>query len=297
MKQYNIVAPICSVSEVEPVLKAGAGEVYFGIMPENWIKKYGNADFISRRQNEKAHISTYNDLSGIARIANDYGCESTLALNVCYSENQMPYIYEILNEWEARGGHSVITADMEVLLWLDGKGSRLKRQLSVMTGIFNKHSVGFFRQFDISRVVLPRELSMGEIREFMAYTNREVDYEIIVMFQKCEFIDSFCRFYHSVAEEHGCQMTFLCGNMKMNHLSNNDLLTPFCAACKLYALRETGITHFKIAGRAYPPELIIKAVGFIKQTLDYYSPSYADIQHNYKSIFGHSCRIKNCYYR
>jgi putative protease len=297
MKPYNIVAPVCSVSEVEPVLKAGAGEVYFGIMPEAWIRKYGNADFISRRQNEKAHIPNYGSLSEIVRITNDYGCESTLALNARYSTDQLPYIYEVLDEWEARGGHSVITADMELLLWLDEKGSRLRRQLSVMAGVFNKHSVGFFRQFGISRVVLPREMSMEEIGELMKCTSKEVGYELIVMFQKCEFIDSFCRFYHLVAEEHGCQMTFLCGNRKMAHVNNNDLLTPFCAACQLHALRKAGVTNFKIAGRAYPTELIIKSIGFIKQTLENGAPLPVNIQSNYKSVFGYSCRTKNCYYR
>jgi putative protease len=297
MNEYNIVAPVCSVSEVEPVLKAGAGEVYFGIMPERWTKAYGNADFISRRQNEKAHLLNYGSLSEIVRITNDYGGASTLALNARYSENQLPYIYEILYEWEARGGHSVILSDMELLLWLEGEGSRLKRQLSVMAGVFNTHSVDFFRQFGISRVVLPREVSMKEIRTLMEYTNKDVGYELIVMFQKCEFIDSFCRFCHLVAEEHGCQMTFLRRNMRMGHVNNNDLLTPFCAACQLYALREAGISNFKIAGRAYPAELIIKAIGFIKQTLANDAPSYADIQRKYKAIFGHSCRTNNCYYQ
>ncbi|MCL1822466.1 MAG: U32 family peptidase [Prolixibacteraceae bacterium] len=319
---YHIVAPVCSAEEVKPLIQAGANEVYFGIMPKSWIGKYGCSDFISRRQSEYAHICDYAELSEIAGIVNDCGCTSTLALNARYSESQMPAIFEILEQWENRGGHSVMVSDLEILLWLEGRKSRLTRQLSVMAGVFNRHSVDFFKQMKVSRMVLPRELSMEEIGRFMECSDESIEYEIITMFQKCEFIDSFCGFYHSVDyrafvdenytglkenlplifscdpeyEGHGCQMEFVCKNRKINHLENHDFKTPFCAACSLETLRNAGVNNFKIAGRGYPPELILRATRFIKQTLDNLPLAPAAIRSTYQSTFGSNCCTTNCYY-
>lgn len=326
MKSYNIVAPICSVNEVEPVLKAGATEVYFGIMTKKWTERFGNADFITRRQSEFAHISEFDELSEIIEKVNLQNCKATLVLNAHYSENQMPYIFEILEQWEMRGGHSVMIADIEILLWLMQKKSRLERQLSIMAGIFNHHSVDFFKHLQISRIVIPRENSISEITDFMQLTSSDLEYEIIVMLQKCEFIDSFCNFHHAFNyqqfattdcreneenlpvitghdlgyEGHGCQLAFACNGKKITHRMADEMRTPVCAACSLKIFQKLGITNYKIAGRGYPLEIVIKSVRFIKQIMENIDSKPLSIDYTrreYSSILGNSCSTQNCYYR
>ncbi|MDR2921662.1 MAG: U32 family peptidase [Tannerella sp.] len=324
MKTYRIVAPICSVDEIEPVLEAGASEVYFGIMPEKWEREYGSMDFITRRQNRQAHIASYDDLKEIVHIVNDRNATATLVLNAGYSSNQIPFVFEILKQWETCGGHAVMVYDIEILLWLNSTGSKLERQLSVMSGVFNSHSIDFFKQFNISRVVLPRELSLSEIDEFVRSAGQEVGYESIVMFQKCEFIDAFCQFYHAVCyqpyvvencsglsgkylpviesydpyyEGHGCQMDFLCKNRKIKHLENNDFQTPYCAACSLDFLLKKGVNNLKIAGRGYPVKLIADTVRFIKRTIERPATQSDMIKSDYLLTFGCTCQLMNCYYQ
>ena len=294
--EYSIVAPVCSIDEIEPILRAGANEVYFGIMTKEWMDKYGNADFISRRQSELSHFATYEDLSGIVSRVNEHHGMATLALNSRYSERQLPYIFEILEQWEARGGHSVMVADIELLIWLHDRRSKLKKQLSVMAGIFNSNSVAFFERFHISRMVLPRELSVEEMGKLIENTDKKLEYEAIVMFQKCQYVDSFCHFSHFCNMEHGCQMEFLCDGIKVKNVDNNDLKTPFCAGCSLKRLLNAGVRHFKIAGRGYPVEWIVHSIKFIRQILenDFHQPDV--IQRRYKSVFGSNCSPKNCYY-
>jgi Collagenase and related proteases len=315
---YRIIAPVCSVGEIEPVLRAGAKEVYFGMMPEKWVRKYGNADFISRRQGEITHISCYDELSEIADIVNQYDCSATLVLNSRYSEEQLPFVFEILEKWENAGGNSVMTSDIEILLWLNSKRSRLKRQLSIMAGIFNTQGVEFYKQLNVSRIVLPREMAISELS---AIKTVKMEYEMIVMFQKCEFIDSFCGFYHSFNyqpyivhdyagpdlpiiksydpcyEGHGCQMQLMCSNKNIKHVNNDDMNAPFCAACSMEYMLNAGINNFKIAGRGYPFEMIIKAITFIEQTLQNHKNKPADIMHSYIQTFGQNCCQSKCYYK
>ena len=315
---YQIIAPVCSVGEIESVISAGAKEVYFGMMPEKWVGKYGNADFISRRQGEMTHISYYDELSEIANIVNHYNCTATLVLNSRYSEEQLPFIFEILEQWEDAGGHSVMTSDIEILLWLNNKRSRLKRQLSIMAGIFNNQGIDFFKHLGVSRVVLPREVTISELNPIKT---ANMECEMIVMFQKCEFIDSFCGFYHSFNyqpfivhdyvdpdlpvmksydpcyEGHGCQMQLICNNKNIKHVNNNDMNTPFCAACSLEYMLNAGINNFKIAGRGYPLDVIIKAIKHIEQTLLSFIDKPTEIRHSYMRIFGHNCCQTKCYYQ
>lgn len=318
----QIVAPVCSLEEIDSVMQAGADEVYFGVMTEKWVEQYGNADFITRRQGENAHFTSFDDLSEIADRADRYRCRATLALNARYTERQLPYIHEILAQWEERGGRSVMVSDLELLLWLKDKNSKLKRHLSVMAGVFNSRSVDFFKSLDVASVVLPREMSVAEMEQLLKNANKEIEYEAIVMFQKCQFIDSFCGFFHAFNyrphlvhgytgtrssllvinnytpchDGHGCRLRYVFNGKMIRHAANNDYTTPYCAACMLSTLSKAGVHHFKIAGRGYPLELVVKSIRFIRQIIDMETPSTTQCSERYKSAFGSACSAKNCYY-
>jgi len=177
---------------------------------------------------------------------------------------------------------------------------------------------------NVSRIVLPRELTLNEIVKLSEEWRNEIDFEVITMFQKCEFIDAFCNFYHAVNyrpyivknnisaanseklpiistcdcafEGHGCQLPFRCGTNRIKHLKNNDMETPFCAACFLDYFLSHGVRCFKIAGRGYPDELIVKAITFIRQTIESEYYNRDKIRDDYSQLFGYDCKSEKCYY-
>jgi collagenase-like PrtC family protease len=310
---YAIAVPISSVDEIEPVLKAGANEIYFGIMTNKWKRIYGDAEFITRRQSEFAHISTFRQLSSIVQITSDYNAKATLVVNAYYSEKQIPFVFEIVSEWENRGGNAVMVSDLGILLRLNEQKSRLNRYLSVMAGVFNHESVAFFSQLNVSRIVLPREMKLHEMFELVRNSSEAITFEVITMFQKCQYIDSFCNFIHvdefgsfpSKRNQnsqdilpmcHGCVLPFYFNETRVIPLQKNESNTPFCAACQFAVMLKNGIRHFKIAGRGYSPELILRAVRFTKQTLDLFLNFEDKIKEAYISNFGHACGEKFCYY-
>jgi hypothetical protein len=191
-----------------------------------------------------------------------------------------------------------------------------------MAGVFNLQSVAFFRRMNVSRIVLPRELSLEEFAELSGSSGGEIDFEVIAMFQKCEFIDAFCNFYHAVNyrpcvtgngvvdaaglpviatcdrafEGHGCQLPFRCGAARVKHLKNDDMKMPFCAACMTDFFVSHGICHFKIAGRGYPDDLIIRAITFLRRTVESKPYSPDKIRNDYRQLFGKDCNPEKCYY-
>lgn len=191
-----------------------------------------------------------------------------------------------------------------------------------MAGVFNSQSVRFFEQFNVSRFVLPREMTVSEMAQLIKNAPKPMEFEAIVMFQKCPFIDSFCNFSHTfnyqpfivddysgdksclpVLEsddpcnsEHGCRMTFFCKGKKIRPVDNDDLKTPFCAACAFDQLLKAGVSHFKIAGRGFPVEWVTTAVRFVRQIIETENIKPAQIKEKYKSAFGRDCSLTNCYY-
>jgi len=323
--KIKIIAPVCSLSEIKQVIDAGANEIYFGMMPKNWQCKYGDADFISRRQTEYAHFKEIDSMPEIIELTAEKQCEATLVLNSKYSETQLPYILDLINKWENFGGQSVMISDLAVLISLFENKSKLTRRLSILTGVYNSESVAFFKEFGISSIVLPRELSIQEMIEIRNKI-QDIDFEVITIFQKCQFIDGFCGFYHgfnyqpfiikqnitnlctelypplytfdAAYEGHGCQLKWSINEDKeVIHLTKNEINTPHCAGCQLKKLFNNGITRFKIAGRAYPLQLILNAIKFIKIIFDSFEClSKLEIRKLYKSIFGQDCECKYCYY-
>ena len=323
-KSPKIIVPVCSFDSIVPMFEAGADEIYFGVMPKEWTKNYGMGDLLTRRQSKYAHFSTIASMAKITQIANQYGRKATLILNSRYSNAQLPFVYEQIENWEKAGGHSLMVADIELLQWLDKHKSHLERHLSIMASVFNSQSVAFFKNMNVSRIVLPRELTLNEISKLSEEWGNEMDFEVIAMFQKCEFIDAYCNFYHAVNyrpyivenntytanseklpiisthdcifEGHGCQLPFRCGNNKIKHLINNDMETPFCAACFLDYFLLHGVRCFKIAGRGYPDELIVKAITFIRQTIESECYNQDKIRDDYSQLFSYDCKLEKCYY-
>jgi len=131
----KIIAPVCSIESIAPLFEAGADEIYFGVMPEEWTKNYGMGDLLTRRQSKYAHFSSITSMDEIVQTANQYKRKATLVLNSRYSNAQLPFVYQQIENWEKAGGHSLMVADMELLQWLDKHKSHLERHLSIMAGV------------------------------------------------------------------------------------------------------------------------------------------------------------------
>ena len=225
----------------------------------------------------------------------------------------------------------MVASDLGVLLALNGEGSRLKRHLSLLASTFNSASVALFRELGVSRIVLPRELRIEEMTDLVT-SDTIMEYEALVMYQKCQFVDGQCFFCHGLRlpkdapalfdyerlpgrllpvtwtldpdyEGHGCQLEYRTPHGSVHHLRRDDWLMPHCAACWLKVLVGVGVRHFKIAGRGYPIEMIVKAVRFLGQAISAQSQSISagaerqEIRRRYEDTFGNACDDGRCYYR
>jgi collagenase-like PrtC family protease len=326
----KIIAPATSFKNAVQLFEAGADEVYFGVITKKCKEIFGEADLASRRQGTPANICDEKEMSDIADYALTHNKNATLVVNTNYTQVQMPYITALIDLWEDMGGQSIMVSDIGVLLYLLNKDSRLKRYLSLMANTFNSYGVGFYQSLGVSRIVFPRELSLSEI-EIITKSTYDIEYEVLMMLQKCQFIDGYCGFYHgrhlpdhlpSYFEYHkiegspmpvtyshdpayegpGCFVNWTTGKGKVTNLERNDLTAPHCGCCYLNKLYNAGVNNFKIAGRGYSQDFIVKTVRFIKETTTLWSSSEdetitkASIRKLYQYVYGEYCHEQRCYF-
>lgn len=331
----GIVAPVTTAREAALLMCAGATEVYCGVMTRKWVENFGEADLISRRQGLAAHVGSLDELSEIVAVSKRYGGTVSLVANRYYTEAQEQLVLEEIGAFRKMGGKAIILADIGLLLALRQRFNNLVFHLSSLANVFNPSSAGFFKQLGISRIILPRDLSLREFR-LLAGRIPPLDMEVIVLHQKCQFMDGLCGFYHDLQftdrapghfdyhhvqespardakpvlelinpryQGHGCDLPWGTATHPVTPLMKNDFKTPHCAACQLADFIKMGISHFKIAGRAYPTALLVRSVEFIRAALNLTGDESlrADemgmMKRQYRIFWNKACSPANCYYR
>ena len=330
LESLRIVAPVTSVADATRLLDAGARAFYCGAMFDDWRTLFGEADLVSRRQGRLSHLTHPKALYRVARFAADHRCKIALTLNARYTRLQQEKILDLVALWEDAGGHHLLIGDPALLFVLQQRKTSLKRHLSIMAGAFNPAAVHFFRHLGVSRIVLPRELHLPEIEKLVREAP-EMEYEVLAMLQKCQFIDGMCGFYHGIRlpgrqaavfdyapkggdggnvattldpqyEGHGCQLDYHTDQGPVTHIHMDDHCQPHCAACRLPELHAAGVGFLKIAGRGYPIDHLVRVVGFVSAAIDIWresdsmKESRARIRRRYQRSFGQACDGKRCYY-
>ena len=248
-------------------------------------------------------------------------------MNARYSLVQKPWVLGLIRQWEELGGRAVIVSDIGLLLALRDAGFGLDLHLSAITGVYNPASVHFFANLGVTRVVLPRDLAIEEIRTLVADSS-PMRFEVLVINQRCQFMDGLCAFYHGIRlpsdvptlfdyefenespqaaawsydpgyEGHGCQLFWQSDRGPVRLARQYDDSTPPCAACFLHQFQCIGVNYFKIAGRSYPVKSIVRAVRFLRSALDISSAGWNcdEIRRLYATTFGKPCDGTSCYYR
>jgi U32 family peptidase len=324
-RRLKIVAPINSPEDVELFHNAGASELYCGVLPEKWVETYGSSDTLNKRQGLVANLASFAKLYAIQEKAKALNMPVALTLNTSYTEEMLPMVLEIASGWANAGGDAIMVSDVSLLLAMQKELPALRRHLSILANTFNSSTLQFYRRFDISRVVLPRELTIPEMKELIDVFPG-MEYEVMAFNDKCRFIDGQCYFYHSTVfnagqrtafqvslqagqarvfsfdpaySGHGCTVLF--GQPDSGTASKQAVKAgnPGCAACFVAELSSAGVGYLKLGGRGLPAQKNARNIAFMKHVIDGVSSGQSDpqgIRSFYRETFGQDCVRSSCYY-
>ncbi len=256
----KILSPLRIASEVAPLLAAGADEFYCGLAPPGWEDKFGAA-WSNRRHPDAAGVPGEQALAEIIAAAGSAPVH--VALN---SLHYPPGAVATLAGFGTRllqdmGVSALIVADMDLLLALLEAGHGGQLHLSSLAAVSNAHSCDFFQDLGVSRIILPRHLTIAEIE---CCVIDGLEFEAFIINDGCVFEEGLCATTHAagtfcLADGNGlkCMPDGVLDRYDFWKWIQNNAgcssskgfpLGP-CGLCAIPALRAVGIRYLKVVGR------------------------------------------------
>lgn len=158
----EVLAPAGSRESLAAALHSGADAVYFGL-DEGFNARARAANF------------TLDDLAEVVRSIHRAGARAYLTMNTLVFEPELTRVTHVLARVAAAGVDALIVQDPAVALIARAICPRMELHASTQMTISSPEAAAFARDLGITRVVVPRELSVDEIRRFAAATELELE--------------------------------------------------------------------------------------------------------------------------
>lgn len=312
-RQHQILAPVNALDEVTPLMDAGAHWLYGGVLPSEWADRFPSTVLLNQRTFASAQFPSMAQLGDAVLRTREHGRAFALTLNApFYMDEQMPLVVD-LARWavDAEVG-ALIVADPGLIIRLKEEGVELPLHLSTMGIAANAHSVKFYADQGINRVILPRFLSLAQISALTA-AMPSMEYEAFILVGKCPHIEGLCTFVHDspdrrwpcewewdLADETGDRPPVnISGHFSGIRESDR---RDGCGLCALPALKTAGVSTFKIVGRGAPLRRKLQLVGQLSRLLGEIPAQQPDeawlrrCKESYRALYGRHCSEHNCYY-
>lgn len=189
------------MGETEALARAGADEVYCGLVPPDWSATFGAGAAINRRN--AGNLVSHEELDAVTKHAHALGKTVTLTLNAPhYSESQSSHILDLATRIAGIGVDAVLVSDPGLIVMLAEQRLPFRMYASSLCVCRNSSAARFYRDLGVSRVVIPRDMTLEEI-ECMVSNVPEMEFEVFVMNEGCVFEEGLCHTTHLPNKEGG----------------------------------------------------------------------------------------------
>ena len=296
MCSSDLVCPAGTPASLHAAVDNGADAVYLGFRDETNARNFPGLNF-SRKELQEG-----------LDFAHARGCEVFLAVNT-FAESGNPGPWrKAVDDAAALGVDCVILADIGLLDYAASHHPNLRRHLSVQASASNPDAINFYVDaFDVKRVVLPRVLSVPEIKALNGQIN--VETEVFVFGGLCVMAEGRCQLSsyatgespningvcspasHVRYEDEGDRMVSKLGDFTINAFDENEAAgyptlckgrfraggqasylfeepTSLNAASMLPELAAAGVTALKIEGRQRGRAYVAQVVAAFRRAAD-----------------------------
>ena len=303
----ELLAPAGNFISLRAVLENGADAVYFGL------------DEYNMRAN--ARNFSLDDLAKISKIASDYNAKTYLCTNIILKESQIIELKNNLEKISSSEIDGLILSDIGLIEDIVSHG--LEAHVSVQENVTNSFTLKTLHKLGAKRAILSRELSIGEIADITRKS--PIETEIFIHGAMCMAISGRCflsyGLYRRSANCGDClqpcrknwTLTFeesqndavlntsdvLDESFVISHSFDDSYRTNFfspkdmCMIEHIPELIKTGVSSFKIEGRARSPDYGAMVTGIYREAID----SYLNNPDDYKVNPGWMEELKSVFNR
>jgi putative protease len=184
----ELLAPAATVQCARAAFDHGADAVYIGVGSHNLRARSKNA--------------TPDELQGLLEFALEKKRRVYVALNAMPGDDALPAIESLivsLVKWKIVP-HAFVVSDPGVISLCRKHAASVALHLSTQTGTFNGAAAAFWARQGIGRIVLPRELALGQVRALCSGSQTEM--EVFVHGAMCVSISGRCLLGVYTAKRH-----------------------------------------------------------------------------------------------
>lgn len=280
----ELLAPAGNFISLRAVLENGADAVYFGL------------DEYNMRAN--ARNFSLDDLAKISKIASDYNAKTYLCTNIILKESQIIELKNNLEKISSSEIDGLILSDIGLIE--DTASHGLEAHISVQENVTNSFTLKTLHKLGAKRAILSRELSIGEIADITRKS--PIETEIFIHGAMCMAISGRCFLSYGLYQRSAncgdclqpCRknwtLTFeesqndavlntsdvLDESFVISHSFDDSYRTNFfspkdmCMIEHIPELIKTGVSSFKIEGRARSPDYGAMVTGIYREAIDSY---------------------------
>ena len=303
----ELLAPAGNFISLRAVLENGADAVYFGL------------DEYNMRAN--ARNFSLDDLAKISKIASDYNAKTYLCTNIILKESQIIELKNNLEKISSSEIDGLILSDIGLIE--DTVSNGLEAHVSVQENVTNSFTLKTLHKLGAKRAILSRELSIGEIADITRKS--PIETEIFIHGAMCMAISGRCFLSYGLYQRSAncgdclqpCRknwtLTFeesqndavlntsdvLDESFVISHSFDDSYRTNFfspkdmCMIEHIPELIKTGVSSFKIEGRARSPDYGAMVTGIYREAID----SYLNNPDDYKINPGWMEELKSVFNR
>ena len=263
-REVELLAPAGSYDIAIAAINAGADAVYLG-----------GENFGARANAENLKTEEIVDVLNYAHLN---GRKVYLTINTLLKNKEIKNdLYDFLRPLYENGLDSVIVQDIGVLLFVKKYFPELKIHASTQMTIEGKETVKWLKDLGAKRVVLPRELSIDEIKDLKG---TDIEIESFVHGALCYCYSGQCLLSSFIGGRSGnrgrcaqpCRLPYdvLYDGMLINESDEKYILSPkdICALYLLPDIIDAGVTSLKIEGRMKKKEYVCGVVSIYRKYLD-----------------------------
>ncbi len=175
----ELLCPAGSLVAVDAAIKSGADAIYVGLKGDTNARRFAGLNL------------TADQLIEAAKRAHLHGRKLHVAINTFVHPNGFRQWQDAVDLSVRCGADVLILADIALLDYAATRYPDVERHLSVQASATNLGAIEFYRQqFGVSRVVLPRVLSMPQVRALARGT--KVPLEVFAYGSLCIMAEGRC---------------------------------------------------------------------------------------------------------
>lgn len=253
--RYEILAPAGTYETFLAVIQAGADAVYLG------------GDMFGARA--YAGNLSQDEIVKAIDYAHIHGKRLYLTVNTLLKNNELfDRLYDYLCPYYEAGLDGVIVQDYGVMKFVHDNFPEMEIHASTQMTITDAHYTDFLKEYNVTRIVPAREMSLDDIKKLRAYTDMEI--ECFVHGALCYSYSGMCFMSSFIGGRSGNRGR--CAQpCRLNYCDSNILsLKDLCTLDILPDILEAGVFSLKIEGRMKSPVYAAGVTSIYRKYVDMY---------------------------